>query len=293
MSVMWRLSRPRSAITRARDRTGLMFALPALVLFLAFAVYPMLRVFYLSLFDYNLTSDPRWVGLDNYQFLFQDAEFHASLGASIFYVIAAYVPTVLLALLLALGLNSRLKGAGLVGLLYFAPVAMTWVAASVIWRLALHPDGLLNQTLRLDVTWLTSSETAKWGVAIASIWKEIGFFLILFLAGLRNVPDDLLKAASVDGAGAFSRFWYVTLPMLRPITVVACVMAVIRGFQSFSAQTVLTGGSFDTEVVNLFVYKTAFASARMGRASAVAVCLFLLLLAVSLIQLRMARKADR
>lgn len=275
------------------NRAGLLFVIPALGLFAAFAVYPMLRVFYLSLFDYNLTSDPIWVGLDNYRFLLSDPRFHASLSASLFYVVGAYLPTVILALALAVGLNSKIRGMGAIRLLYFAPVAMSWVAVAVMWRLVLHPNGLLNQTLGLHVNWLTSSGSAKWALVIASIWKEVGFFLILFLAGLQNVPGELMEAASLDGAGAFARFWYVTLPMIRPITVVVSVVAVIRGFQSFSAQTVLTEGSFDTEVVNLFVYKTAFASARMGRASAVAVCLFVLLLLISLIQLRFARRSER
>lgn len=286
---------------RARARThrrkhriaGVAFALPALVLFAAFAIYPMLRVFQLSFFDYNLTSDPEWVGLANYTFLAGDAQFHDSVWASLFYVVAAYLPTLLLAFLLALGLNSRMRGSWLVRLLYFAPVAMSWVAVSVIWRLVLHPDGLLNQTFDLEINWLTSSVFAKWGVALASIWKELGFFLIIFLAGLQNVPDELHEAAQIDGAGRFNRLLHITLPSIKPITGVAAVMAIIRGFQSFSAQVVLTGGSFGTEVLNLYIYKTAFASARMGRASAVAVMLFLVLLGLTLVQLRVFRRADR
>lgn len=184
-----------------------------------------------------------------------------------------------------------MPGSTFVRLLYFAPVATSWVAVSVIWRLVLQPDGLLNQTLDLDITWLTSSSSAKWGIAIAAIWKETGFFLIIFLAGLANIPSDLHEAAALDGAGALRRLRYVTLPLLKPITVVATVMAVIRGFQSFSPQVVLTDGSFGTEVINLFIYKTAFASARMGRASAVAVMLFVLLVVVTLIQLRALRRS--
>ncbi|TDC51505.1 sugar ABC transporter permease [Jiangella ureilytica] len=276
---------------RRRDAVGLVFALPALVLFAAFAIYPMLRVFQLSLYDYNLTSPPVWVGLDNFRFLFGDERFLASLGASLFYVVVTYGPAVLLALVLALGLNTRMRGSAFVRLLYFAPVATSWVAVSVIWRLVLQPEGLLNQTLNTDIPWLTSSSWAKWAIAIAAIWKEVGFFLIIFLAGLQNIPKDLQEAAALDGAGSLRRLRYVTLPLLKPITVVVLVMAVIRGFQSFSPQVVLTGGSFGTEVINLFVYKTAFASARMGRASAVAVLMFVLLLMVTFVQLRALRKS--
>jgi multiple sugar transport system permease protein len=278
---------------RGRDAAGLAFAVPALALFALFAVYPMLRVVYLSFLDYNLTSPGRYIGLANYRFLLHDARFHAAFAASIFYVVAAYVPAVLLALLIALGLNTRMRGSGFARLLYFAPVATSWVAVSVIWRLILHPEGALNTTLGLHVNWLSSSGAARWAVALTAIWKEVGFFVIIFLAGLQNVPRDLHEAASLDGAGALARLRYITLPLIKPISAVVAVMAVIRGFQSFSPQVVLTGGSFDTEVVNLFVYKTAFASARMGRASAVAVMMFLLLAVVTLVQLRVFRRTDR
>jgi multiple sugar transport system permease protein len=279
--------------TRGRNAAGLAFAVPALALFALFAVYPMLRVVHLSFLDYNLTSPGRYIGLANYRFLLHDARFHAAFAASIFFVVAAYVPAVLLALLIALGLNTRMRGSGLVRLLYFAPVATSWVAVSVIWRLVLHPEGALNTTLGLHVNWLSSSGSARWAVALTAIWKEVGFFVIIFLAGLQNVPRELHEAASLVGAGAVARLRYVTLPLIKPISAVVAVMAVIRGFQSFSPQVVLTGGSFDTEVVNLFVYKTAFASARMGRASAVAVMMFVLLAVVTLVQLRVFRRTDR
>lgn len=278
---------------RRRNLAGLAFALPALALFALFAIYPMLRVVYLSLFDYNLTSPGRYVGLHNYDFLLHDARFHASFAASIFFVVAAYVPAVALALVIALGLNTRMRGSWAVRLLYFAPVATSWVAVSVIWRLVLHPDGALNHALGLHVNWLSSSGAARWAVALTAIWKEVGFFVIIFLAGLQNVPRELHEAASLDGAGPVARLRYITLPLIKPVSAVVAVMAVIRGFQSFSPQVVLTGGSFDTEVVNLFVYKTAFASARMGRASAVAVMMFVLLALVTLAQLRVFRRTDR
>jgi ABC-type sugar transport system permease subunit len=170
---------------------------------------------------------------------------------------------------------------------------MSWVAVSVIWRVVLNPDGMLNQTLGLHVNWLTSNRAAMWGLVLMSVWKETGFFLILFLAGLQAVPPDLHEAARLDGAGAFARFRYVTWPLLLPVTAVCSVMAVIRGFQAFSPQVVLTNGAFGTEVVNLFVYKTAFENARMGRASAVAVLMFVLLLGLTLVQLKVFARRDR
>lgn len=277
---------------RRRHLIGFALALPALVLFGVFAIYPIGQVFVLSLFDYSLTSPPEFVGLGNFAFLAGDPRFGQALLQTVIYAVGTYLPALVLALVLAQGLVLRLPGMGLVRLLYFLPLAASWVAVSIIWRVVLHPDGLLNTVLGLDVNWLTSSGTARWGLVIMSVWKETGFFLILFLAGLQSVPRDVYEAARLDGTSAWQRFWHLTLPLLRPITVVCAIMAVLRGFQSFSPQVVLTGGSFGTEVINLFVYKTAFESARMGRASAVAVLMFFLLLTLALVQLRTLRRKD-
>lgn len=285
--------RPRRRLNARRDALGAVLAVPALVLFLAFAIWPALRVFYLSLFDYSLTAPPEWVGAENFEFLLGSGEFHRVVLNSLFYVAATYLPSVCLALGLALVLRSRMPAAGAVRLLYFVPVAMSWVAVSVIWRLVLQPDGLLNQTFGLELNWLTTSATATWGLVLMSVWKETGFFLILFLAGLSAIPEDLYEAAVVDGCSAWQRFVHVTLPMLKPTTAICSIMAVIRGFQAFSAQYVMTGGGFGTEVINLYVYKTAFENARMGRASAVAVLMFFLLLLLTLLQLRLFRRDDR
>lgn len=278
---------------RNRSAVGVLLAVPALALFGAFAIWPMLRVFYLSVFDYSLTAPPRFVGLDNFSYLATDPRFHDALLQTVGYAAGTYLPALVLALVLAHALNSKTRGMGLVRLLYFLPVAISWVAVSVVWRVVLNPDGLLNQTLGLHVNWLTSSHTAMWGLVLMGVWKETGFFLILFLAGLQTIPGDLYEAARLDGAGAWSRFAHITWPMLRPVTAVCSVMAVIRGFQAFSPQVVLTNGSFGTEVVNLFVYKTAFENARMGRASAVAVLMFLLLLGLTLVQLKVFARRDR
>lgn len=276
-----------------RDLIGGLFAAPAVALFVAFAIYPGLRVFYLSLFEYNLVSQAEFVGLRNFRFLWESPGFHQVLVNTLFYVGVTYTVSLVLALALAMALSSKLRGTGLVRLFYFAPVAMSWVAVSVMWRLVLHPDGLLNQTLGIEVNWLTSSDWARWALVLMSVWKECGFFLILFLAGLQQIPADLYEAARVDGARAWARFRRITLPMLKPITAVCVVMATIRGFQAFSPQVVLTGGAFETEVINLYVYETAFANARMGRASAVAVIMFFLLFTLTLVQLRVFRRADR
>jgi ABC-type sugar transport system permease subunit len=283
---------PLSRRSIAGAVTGIALAAPALALFVLFAVYPIIQVFVLGFFDYNLTSPPTFVGFANFAYLSTDKRFLESFVQTVIYAVASYVPAMALALALAHGLRGRMTGMGLVRLLYFLPLAMSWVAVSIIWRVVLHPNGMLNETLGLDVNWLTSSDTARWGLVLMSIWKETAFFLILFLAGLAAIPAVLYEAARIDGAGAWQRFRHLTWPLLRPITVVCTITATLRGFQSFTPQAVLTHGSFGTEVVNLFVYKTAFEHARMGRASAVAVVMFVLLVALAAVQLRAFRRVD-
>lgn len=287
-----RSGRRKRHFNRQHGLFGATLALPAVILFGLFAIWPTIRVFYLSFFEYSLTAPARWVGLDNFKFLVQDEHFHHVIVDTLFYVAMTYVPALALALMLALALSRRMPAAGFIRLLYFIPVSMSWVATSVIWHLVLQPEGLLNQTFKIDVTWLTSTASARWALVILSVWKETGFFLILFLAGLTTIPRELHEAARVDGANAWQRFIRVTFPMLKPMTAVCSVMGIIRGFQAFSQQYVMTDGGFRTEVVNLYVYKTAFESARMGRASAVAVFMFFVLLLLTVIQLRVFRRED-
>jgi len=282
----------RRSRLRGRQFVGFLFAVPALALFAVFAVVPSLQVFGLSFFDYSLTSPPEFVGFKNFAYLSSDPRFLESVGQTAFYAVGTYGTALVLALLLAQVLAEKIRGAWAVRLMWFLPLATSWVAAAIIWRVVLHPDGMLNETLGLDVTWLTSSVTARWGLVLMSVWKETGFFLILFLAGMSTLPTDVFEAARIDGAGPIRRFWSITLPLLQPITLVCAIMAVLRGVQAFSAQKVLTNGAFGTEVINLFVYKTAFESARMGRASAVAVIMFLALIAIAIVQMRALRRRD-
>jgi ABC-type sugar transport system permease subunit len=272
--------------------TGFALAAPALLLFAAFSVWPIVQVFGLSLFDYNLTSEPEFVGFENFAYLSTDDRFLEAFVQTVFYAVGSYLPAIALALALAHALRTPVRGIGFVRVLYFIPLAMSWVAVSIIWRVVLHPRGMLNDVLGIDVNWLTSSETARWGLVLMSIWKETAFFLILFLAGLSAISPAIHEAARIDGANSWQRFRHLTWPLLRPITAVCAITATLRGFQSFTPQAVLTQGSFGTEVVNFFVYKTAFEHARMGRASAVAVLMFVLLLALAWFQLRVFRRAD-
>lgn len=270
---------------------GFLMAMPAMLLFAAFAIYPMVRVFYLSFLEYNLIAPSRFVGFDNFRSLLSDSLFHEAVENTIVYMVGTYAPALVLALAIALVLNRGTKSAGVLRTIYFVPVAMAWVVVAVMWRLIYHPFGLLNQLTGLSVTWLTDPIYAQLALILMSIWKELGFYLIIFLAGLQSVDRALYEAAALDGAPAWQRVRDITLPLLKPVTAVATVIAVIRGMQAFTPQYMMTNGGpgSATEVVNLFVYKTAFVYAEMGRASAIAVMLFLALVVVTIIQLKLFR----
>lgn len=280
---------------RRGDLIGIAFAAPAMLMFVLFALYPMGRVVYLSFFNYNLLTKATFAGFQNYRYLWDDPVARGAVLHTLFYLVATYVPTIVIALLVALALNTKMRGSGLARLLWFLPVAMSWVAVSVIWNLVFQPTGLLDQLLHVQVNWLTSSAAAPWAMAIMSIWKEVGFFLILFLAGLQRIPAEFYEAASIDGAGLWKRFRHVTLPGLRPMTVVVSVLAVYHGLAAFTPQYVLTGGgpASSTEVVNLYVYNTAFVYGEMGRASALAVLLFIVLLAAAGAQWLFYRRTEQ
>jgi ABC-type sugar transport system permease subunit len=263
-----------------------------MILFCAFAMYPMADVIYLSFYHYNLIQPPSFAGFANYRQLISDPEAIASCVHTLEYCALTYVPTVVISLSLALAVNTRIRGAGIVRTLWFIPFAMSWVAVAVLWNLIFQPQGLLDAIIRTPVYWVTTSSAAPFAVAIMSIWKQIGFFMMLFLAGLQRIPAELYGAASVDGAGPIGRFRNVTVPQLRPTLLLVGIIAIYYGLTAFDPMYVLTGGgpANSTETLSLFIFKTAFEYGEMGQASALAVPLFLVLLVIGVGQWMVYRR---
>lgn len=291
-----RKRRRRLTYLQTRGLWGLAFALPAIAFFALFAIYPIARTFYLSFFDYSVVDPAHYVGLDNYRGIIGDKRFNASLLNSFKYVAFTYIPVWIIALLLAMALNTRIKARGLFRTIYFVPVVMSWVVVSVIWKLIFHRRGLIN-TLFLDPlgiapkNWLTDLHLAPDAIVIMSIWKEVGFFMVIFLAGLQNIPSDINEAAKVDGSSNFQVFRYITLPLLQPTILFTTVISLITGLQVFIPQFVMTqGGPVDaTLVLTLDIYQTAFVFLDGGKAAAMSVVLFFIIAAVTLVQFRLYR----
>ncbi|CAN5724932.1 sugar ABC transporter permease [soil metagenome] len=286
-------SRRRIRLTQAQRRGlwGMLFALPAMVFFVLFAIYPILRTFYLSFFEYSVVDPPVYVGIDNYRGIIGDDRFNNSLLNSFRYVAFTYIPVWIIALLLALALNTRIKGRGFFRTIYFVPVVMSWVVVSVIWKLIFHRNGLLN-SMFLDPlgfapkNWLTDINLAGDAIVLMSIWKELGFFMVIFLAGLQAIPSDLLEAAKVDGANVFQAFRSITIPLLQPTLLFATVIGMITWLQVFIPQFVMTqGGPVDaTVVLTLDIYQTAFFFLDGGNAAAMSVVLFGIIALITLFQ---------
>ncbi len=285
-----------ATMRRYRNRWGFLFALPALVFFAVFTVYPMLNSFYLSLTDWNLMSEPRFIGLENYRTMFSEHQFAQSWWATVYYVVGVVPPIIVFALGLALLLNRPLRLRPFYRAAYFTPVIVSMVVASILWTYVYHPSfglyTLFAAPLGLvPINWLTDVRYAMPALIIFSWWKGTGYYMVLFLAGLQAIPEEYYEAARIDGAGRWQLFRYITLPLLKPTTLFVLVVCVIGAFQVFTPALLITNGgpAGHTRVLPLYLYESAFLHVRMGYASAVAVFLFAILIVLTLLQLRIFR----
>lgn len=278
----WPLSRQE----RRQLRVGLTYALPWIIGFLGFTVYPVLASAYYSLHVYTTFGQPmQWVGLDNFrELLFEDDLFWKSLYNTIYYVFLGIPFHVALAVIVALVLNLRLRGIAFYRTVYYLPTIVPVVATSVLWLWILNPEyGLINSLL--DVIgihgpgWLAVPELAKPSIIMMGIWT-IGGTVVIFLAGLQDIPMQLYEAAMIDGAGVLARIRNVTLPMLSPVIFFNIVISLIGGFQIFTQAFIMTrGGPLDaTRFYALYLYENAFEFFKMPYASAMAWILFLVVM---------------
>ena len=291
----------RRARTASRARqlapplAGYAYVLPALALVVTFVYVPVFYSFYLSLLRWNLMS-PRsaFVGTANYERLVSAPEFWNALGNSVVYLLGTVPTSMLLGLALALLVHRTGVLRAFWRSVYFLPAASTFVAMAIVWQWIYHPSiGLLNHGLaalgRAPVPWLDDPRYALWSLIVIGNWQAVGYNMILFLAGLANIPAELLDAAAVDGASAYQRFRHVTIPMLSPTTLFVLIVASIRSFQMFDLAKVLTEGGpvRSTEVLVYVIWQQAFQFFDMGFASALACVLFAMLLAFTALQMRL------
>jgi multiple sugar transport system permease protein len=277
--------------------TAALFIAPSLLPMLAFTIGPMLASLGISFTNWSLLSPADWVGLDNYRALWSDAEFRSALGHTLVFI-AGYLPLVLASgLAVALALNQRIRGLALFRTIYFLPVVTSWVVVALIWKWLLNPQtGVVDYLLGLvgvnGPGWWVDPHWAMPSIILASAWKDIGFVMIILLAGLQSIPDDYYEAASLDGAGRIALFRHITLPLLSPALFFVVVISLINNFQVFDQVWVMTQGgpAGSTSVVMERIVKNAFSFGRMGYASAMSWVLFAIILVITLAQFRLQRR---
>lgn len=295
-----RRRRPGARLKMRNTMLGWSFILPNFIGFAILTLIPVLALFYLSLTEWNVFGSAQFLGLDNFIRLANDSSFHVALFNTLYYS-AFHIPlTLALSLGLALLLNQKLRGVAFFRTAAFFPYITSIVAIAAVWNMLYSPEvGAINQFLgRLGVEnppgWTSSADWSMPAVIIVSIWREMGYYMILFLAGLQTIPGELYEAARVDGAGAWNRFRHITLPCLRPTTFFITVILTIGSFKVFDLILVMTNGGpgRSTLVLSQYIYQKGFVENQFGYASAVAVALFAICLAVTLVQFVVNRRNE-
>lgn len=285
-----------SKLLREEYRAGYMFALPWLLGFLIFTLGPLLVSIYLSFTSYDVLNPPKFIGLENYRTLSRDPLFWKSLYNTFYMVIIGVPVNIIVAFGIALLLNVELKGIALYRAIYYLPSITPVVASSILWLWILNADfGILNTTLAMfgirGPNWLADPSWAKLAIIMMGAWQAGGNMLI-YLAGLKGIPVQLYEAAEIDGAGTWYKFWRITIPMISPTLFFNLIMGIIGTFQIFTQAYIMTGGGpLDSTLFYVYyLFNNAFSYFKMGYACSMAWILFLIILALTAIQFKLASR---
>ncbi len=272
---------------------GFYFVLPTLIIYGIFLIYPMITAFHYSFFKWNLLSEKKYVGLSNFAKMINDKRFWNSYITTFHFTLISIVLIIIISFFLALILEKSFKFKNIFQSAIFIPVILTMVSIAVVWQFMFQSTGILSN-LFIDlfgtkVKWLTSTKIAPYSMILVNVWKMTGYYMIIFIAGLLNVPNTFYEAARVDGANYFERLIYITLPQMKNTFILVFVSGVIFSFAAFPQQYVMTEGGpgRSTEVLALLIYKQAFEFTKFGYSSSISVAFFASLLLFSIIQLRL------
>lgn len=282
-----------SFISNSQSLMGLVFILPAMLGTFIFIVLPVLYSFGLSFFRWDLLNPPEFIGLENYLLIFIEPLFGKILLNTFVFAFFTSVFAVIIPLVLASIINSKIRGSEFFKTAYFLPFITPMIVIAVIWQWIFDPNiGILNHLLRLNVNWLYDSNFAMPALIIVSVWKLVGYNMIIFLSGFSAMNQTLFEASKIDGANAIDTFRFITIPLLSPTIFFVVVITCINSFQVFDLIYLMTqGGPLDsTNVLVYAVYKNAFEFFQVGKASAMAYVLFIIILVLSVIQWRLRKK---
>jgi multiple sugar transport system permease protein len=287
-----------SQMRRREAIAGLLFVLPWLISLIVFTAYPVLASFYYSFTQYAITQSPTWIGLDNYTQMFtNDGALRASVYNTLYYTLLSVPVGLLSSLAIALVLNRNVRGIGAYRTLFYLPSLAPPVAGAIIFVIMFQPEGgLVNSILQFfgikGPAWFSDPAYAKIGLIILSLWG-VGAGSLIFLAGLKDIPGELLEAAAIDGANNWHKFWRITIPLLTPVILYNLVMGIIGSFQVLGAAFVIGGTTGKPQesllMYMVHLYRTAFRYFNMGYASAMAVVLFVVILIATLLIFRSTR----
>lgn len=272
---------------------GWVFILPALLGTLIFIVIPVICSFGLSFTKWDLLNPIRFVGLDNYKEIFSEALFFKIFWNTVVFAISTSVLGVIIPLILACILNSKIRGSEFYKTAYFLPFITPMIVIGVVWEWIFDPNiGLLNHILHLHINWLYDTHFAMQALIIVSVWKLIGYNMVIFLSSLSGISQSMFEAAKIDGATPFQTFKNVTIPLLSPSIFFVVIITAISSFQVFDLIYLMTqGGPLDsTNVLVYAIYKNAFEYFNVGKASAIAYILFFIILVLTLVQWSLRKK---
>lgn len=270
---------------------------PYIIVFAVFAAYPVGRAIYMSLFDWGIFGPNAFVGLGNYHSLFQDARFWGSVGVTTSFA-AIYVPLIVISsLLIAVLLHRKLPGIAIFRTAFFIPIVINVAVAAIAFNWLLEPNvGLVDQVLNFfglpGQRMLSQPGWALLAIAFVALWTQTGFMVIILLAGLENIPDDIYEAAKLDGSRPFHDLFYITIPLLRPILLIVMVLSIVHAFQVFGEVFIITqGGPYgSTTVMTMLLYEEGFQRFALGRAAAIGVVITVIIAALSFVQFRFFRR---
>ena len=276
----------------AIQQKGFYFVLPTLVIYGIFLIYPMLSAFHYSFFKWNMISESKFVGLKNYIRMFGDRRFWNSYYTTFHFTLISILIIIIFSFLLALLFQEKMMLKNFFQSSIFVPVILTMVAIAVVWQFMLQSTGVFSNifldVFGINIKWLTSKSITPYSMILVNVWKITGYYMIIFIAGLLNVPQIYYEAAKVDGASYLQRLFFITLPQLKNTFILAFVSGVIFSFAAFPQQYVMTEGgpARSTEVLALLIYKQAFEFTKFGYSSAISVAFFITLLVFSIIQFK-------
>ncbi|EKQ70255.1 carbohydrate ABC transporter membrane protein 1, CUT1 family [Leptolyngbyaceae cyanobacterium JSC-12] len=277
--------------------TPYLFLLPALVILGLTVFYPALQAFYLSFtqYEYDLTQPPVWIGFKNFQRLLTDPIFWQTFRNTLMYLFCVVPVLVTLPLALAILVNQKLRGIHWFRVAYYVPVIISMVVAGIAWKWLYADSGLLNQLLQIvrlpAVPWLTSPDWAIFSVMAVTVWKGLGYYMVIYLAGLQAIPQDLYEAAAIDGSDGIKKHWDITVPLMRPYLFLVAVISAISATKVFEEVYVMTRGgpNHSSETIVYYLYNKAFGELEISYACTIGLVMFLLILVLSVVRLGVER----